>query len=243
MVEDDIVRLRSFGSYAKGRGDLSPFCISFASELKDIVQDLEETKRILDVALLDVRLPAQPADTRKLRPEQFAPLAAEIADVLARSPATSAARLIVYTQYRYAPDVQKVVNQVQQHAKNVVRVYDRRPEHREAICVGLKAIQQVNVGLRPRPGTSTEFEIHPTLDTSPQDLAQAEFLLNGGRSMINEPFQDQTHSGRLVCFEESARFSRDVNYLMVRLGTRKSFFPLDAPSFIEDESPPDYKDS
>jgi CheY-like chemotaxis protein len=231
MVEDDKEHKDAFCRYLAGRrspnaaghGDLKPYVVSFADDLISVCDDVANADEILDVVLLDVRMPKNQKDARAMQPHQFPPRVEEIAEQLQAHPAGKNARIVVFTLYRWVPDVQHALKNIQQRFPNIVRVYSTRPLISKAIAAALKTTWRNAFSLTGTLNQSVEFRVRPTAAVAPNVLASAKIYLNGCPPKDNGSFQDASGPGQHVFFDKSALLARDINYFMIGTGRDKWF--------------------
>jgi hypothetical protein len=103
------------------------------------------------------------------------------------------------------------------------------PQVAEAVYLGLREIRRLDVTCDPWAGGAAKFRIFPGASLAPADFEQAKFFLNGYPPELSERTRSGVAYGQSVSFGENALFPRDVNYLLVQVGDKKTFFPLNAP--------------
>ena len=219
VVDDDAGRLQAFRDYFAARNDVTLRRTQFAVDMKAIINPAAEG-RTLDAFLLDVRLPSLPKEQRNILPEFLPPRALALVQELDENQYTKGAPIVVYTQYAFTPDVQKQLDKIRSDYP-AVQVYDWRPSPEEALRAALTAVCDVDVTVVRNADNPAEFEVVAGETLPPERLASAEFRLNGVQPELSEPTRT---GGRLVGFPKESLFERDVNYLLVQLDGKKSFF-------------------
>lgn len=206
-----------------GHGDLKPHYVGFADDLKSLCDDVAEADEVLDVVLLDVRIPKNLKDTKVMQAHQFPPRVAEIATQLQRHPAGKNARIVVFTLFRWVPEVQRELENIQRRFANIVRIYSGRPLISNAIAVGLKSIGRGAFSVTGTNKKSVEFWVRPLSSTTVKALGSAEFFLNGCQPTENVSFQDATGRGQHLFFDKKVLFERDINYFSAQIGRERAF--------------------
>jgi hypothetical protein len=102
-----------------------------------------------------------------------------------------------------------------------VQVYVDRPSPKDALFAALTVIRNVDVTVSQNTGNPARFNVLPGASLTPAQLASTAFRLNGVSPADNEEILT---GGRIVGFPTGALFDRDVNYLLVELAGKKSFF-------------------
>jgi hypothetical protein len=223
MIEDDRGRLDEFVGYCRDRGDIEPHVSQFSTELWNL-GNLAKKASLIDLILLDVRLPGLPAHMT-VPPDKLPPRGVQLAMDLGREDATASIPVIVYTLYANNPVIRMFLDRLEDkhnYPNNVVSIFRKRPSMRDIISVGLASIRNIAINVSRLAGHTAAYTLQPTTTVTQNDLVNACILLNGHSPECVNRCHDSANIW--VGFGEKALQELDYNYLMVQIGSKKSIY-------------------
>jgi len=235
MIDDDNGAIAPFMDYCGDRGDICGHSTHYANDEK-YIKGLLEGGGAVDLLLLDMRLPADREEQRRIKdPAKRRPRGALLAEHLAADRATCHVPIVAYTQYAEAPDVARVFYGLTD-LENVVDAVPARPDPSVLTHIWVEQfLDHDRFLVQPYDLQEPAYKLTAQ---KPCELKAENIRLNGMEPVVLEPLRDPLSF--LVAFHQGALFSvggKLHNYLVVK--EREGEQCLPTRDFVWVVPPPD----